>query len=363
MKKNHNNDQKSLEAIFNVPHTGLLTCDKNGHIEASNDCMSSFLGEPTEGLQGKSIYNYLDKANANIFSRFLQSESHGEMIIKLKSSSLSENEYELKIGKTGKGENYLITGFATPIPSPHQQQKNYYPEGSELQTQFLSIASHELKLPLAGLLSSLNLIERYLKSAGEEWRRFSYKDKVEKHLRTFKISLKTLQNITTEFLSINNIEQGKIQVHYEKLNLQQFLDKHKTYIIETLRPKQQLIYQYEACNSEILIDKYFLHSLIDNLIFNAIKYSHENSKISLNAIINGQTLSLNVKDEGIGIPILEQDKIFECFYRAKNVSNYEGTGLGLTITKKYVEMLGGSISVKSNVNKGSTFIISLPIKP
>ncbi|MFW5767879.1 MAG: ATP-binding protein [Bacteroidota bacterium] len=352
----------AIEAIFNTPHTGMLVCDQNGYIEAINKHMAKILGKPANKLKGERLYKYLDKTNADLLSGYLQANSDDVLFIQLKSQESPENKQKLKISASGEGENRLFSGIASPLPTSQEQQQKYQAELDELRSQFLSIASHELKLPLAGLLSSLNLIERYLHSAGEEWNRFSYKDKVEKHLITFKTSIRNLQNIINEFLSINNIEQGKIQPRYESFNLRRFLHKHQKYILETLNPKQELIYQCDTCDSEIITDKYFLHSIISNLIFNAIKYSPENSRISLIAKIDGQMLNLQVKDEGIGVPKSEQDKIFGHFYRAKNVINYEGTGLGLTITKKYIDMLGGKISLKSNTNQGSTFIILLPLK-
>jgi signal transduction histidine kinase len=97
------------------------------------------------------------------------------------------------------------------------------------------------------------------------------------------------------------------------------------------------------------------------MISNAIKYSNDNTSIDISLKKQANTLSIDVKDHGIGIPLEDQPHIFERFYRANNSGNMPGTGLGLSIVKKYVEILNGDISFSSTPNKGTTFHINIPI--
>ncbi|MGS0527091.1 sensor histidine kinase [Zobellia nedashkovskayae] len=109
------------------------------------------------------------------------------------------------------------------------------------------------------------------------------------------------------------------------------------------------------------LDPKLLRHIIYNLLSNAIKYSQENKKISLKIDTKNTNLFIEVTDEGIGIPTEDQGHLFQRFYRAKNASNYEGTGLGLNIVKQYVLLMEGSITFKSNLDQGTTFTIELPI--
>ena len=93
---------------------------------------------------------------------------------------------------------------------------------------------------------------------------------------------------------------------------------------------------------------------------NAIKYSPQNKSIYLSNIVADQNIIISIKDEGIGIPLIDQEHLFTRFFRANNVTNIQGTGLGLNIVKQYVEMLGGEISFVSKHEVGSTFIVKIP---
>lgn len=106
-------------------------------------------------------------------------------------------------------------------------------------------------------------------------------------------------------------------------------------------------------------DKRIVHIIMSNIIFNAIKYSPEDSPIDI-AIESGETITIKVVDQGIGIPHSEQKNIFSRFYRASNATHIQGTGIGLNIVKANLEGLGGTISFKSVENKGTTFVVKLP---
>jgi signal transduction histidine kinase len=105
------------------------------------------------------------------------------------------------------------------------------------------------------------------------------------------------------------------------------------------------------------MDRGILRNIITNLLSNAIKYSPEDKDIDFISMIEGNDLKFTIKDSGIGIPDEEQKYLFERFFRAKNASNIQGTGLGLNIVKKYVDLLGGEVSFSSAENEGTTFTV------
>ena len=235
-------------------------------------------------------------------------------------------------------------------------------ELNDLKNRFVSMASHEFRAPLAGLLSSVNLIERYTNSARKEWEAFRYHTHINKHLDLLKRALHNLQGILNEFLSVGQLEAGKLKSHPQTFKLDKFLKLHREQVLEIINPPQKLDYQCVDCNLEVHMDKNFLHNILNNLISNAKKYSPDNSTIKVKLHVKGDILYIAVEDQGKGIPKDQQSRIFDHFFRAENVANLQGTGLGLTITRKYVELMHGKLSFESQENNGSVFYVELPFK-
>ncbi|AEV98225.1 PAS/PAC sensor signal transduction histidine kinase [Niastella koreensis GR20-10] len=221
-------------------------------------------------------------------------------------------------------------------------------ELSELKSRFMSIASHEFRTPLTTILSSTSLIEQYTKEEQQESRK--------KHTERIKSSVKNLTDILSDFLSLDKLEQGKVQVVKEPLDLHEL----SASIIEELNgvlKKGQVILLFYEGRKKINQDKKILRNVLLNLLSNAIKYSEENKLISLSIEVENNQVLIKVKDEGIGIPEEEQKNLFGKFYRAKNATNIQGTGLGLNIVKRYIELLEGDITFVSRQNEGTVFTV------
>jgi PAS domain S-box-containing protein len=236
-------------------------------------------------------------------------------------------------------------------------------ELSEMKSRFLSIASHEFRTPLAGILSSLNLIKRYLDADQQAWAGFRNKAKIVNHLNKINESVQNLTAILQKFLALGNIEKGEIPVKYAKINLKENLEKQRLQIQEICKPGQKISYRHIGQRTTVALDKYLLKNILINLLSNAIHYSHENSEIQLISEVKTETVSIIVKDEGIGIPEAEQKRVFRRFFRANNAMTFqEGTGLGLNIVKNYVERMNGNITFESRENMGTTFYVTFPNK-
>ena len=224
-------------------------------------------------------------------------------------------------------------------------------ELSELKSRFMSIASHEFRTPLTTILSSTSLIEQYNKDGQQESRK--------KHTVRIKSSVKDLTDILNDFLSLDTLEQGKVQVIKEPMDLHELLSEIIEELNGTLKTGQAILLFYNG-RKKINQDKKILRNILLNLFSNAIKYSGENKPVSLFIDVENELVSIKVKDEGIGIPEEEQKNLFGMFYRARNSINIQGTGLGLNIVKRYVDLLGGNISFVSRQNEGTVFTVSLP---
>lgn len=225
---------------------------------------------------------------------------------------------------------------------------------NELKSRFVSMASHEFRTPLTTILSSTTLAERYTEA--------DQQDKREKHFKRIKTSVSTLTSILNDFLSLDKLEQGVIDVNLTEFNFSELIEEIVEEITSGLKTGQELIKQIKIDSPEIVSDRNVIKNIMNNLLSNASKYSTEGKPIELTIEKGNNNLLIKVKDHGIGIPKAEQEQLFGRFFRAKNVTNIQGTGLGLNIVKKYVELLNGDISFESEEEKGTTFIVNLPVK-
>ncbi|MEM9548961.1 MAG: PAS domain S-box protein [Bacteroidota bacterium] len=223
-------------------------------------------------------------------------------------------------------------------------------ELSELKSRFVSMASHEFRTPLTSILSSAALIGRYDKTEQQANR--------EKHINRIKSSVSNLTGILNDFLSLSKLEEGRVEVYLSELNLgllcQEVIEDTKS----LLKSKQTINHTVHGDNPVVIVDERILRNILFNLVSNAIKYSEEDINCSIHFEKN--YYQFDIEDRGIGIPIEDQKYLFSRFFRAGNVTNIQGTGLGLNIVKRYVEILGGEISFVSEHEVGTTFSVKIP---
>ena len=222
---------------------------------------------------------------------------------------------------------------------------------NELKSRFVSMASHEFRTPLSTILLSLSLIDQYSKTGDQ--------DKLQTHIKRIKSSVDNLTGILNDYLTLNNIEQNKVDVDYVRFNLRNFLVEIVQDMAGLLKAGQQIKYKHKG-EEEIMQGKKLLKNVLLNLLSNAIKYSEKNDDILLHTEVKDNVIYIKVKDKGIGIAKEEQQNLFKSFFRAKNAANIQGTGLGLTIVKRYVELLGGTVNLTSKIGKGTTVKVELP---
>ena len=228
-------------------------------------------------------------------------------------------------------------------------------ELSEMKSKFVSIASHELRTPLATILSSAELLEHYADGLSAD-------DKL-KMLHGIQGAVKRMNAMIEDVLIIGKAEAGALQFEPRPVDLADLCHK----VVEELRPgvaKQHTIsFEQQFQRGNLNLDEKLLRHILTNLLSNAVKYSPPGSTVSLQlAERDGQAL-IEVGDQGIGIPEEDQARLFESFHRASNVGTRQGTGLGLVIVKKAVELHGGTISIDSKVDAGTRISVRLPLAP
>ncbi|MGI9138394.1 MAG: PAS domain-containing sensor histidine kinase [Sediminibacterium sp.] len=226
-------------------------------------------------------------------------------------------------------------------------------EVNDLKSRFVSMASHEFRTPLSTVLSSISLLAKYNTTEDQPKR--------DKHIDRIKSSVKTLTDILNEFLSLGKIEEGKVEVKPELFNISEFINNITNEMNVLLKPGQEIKYEHTG-NTSTYTDGSLLKHVLINLISNAIKFSPDKAEILISCNVDNENTTIKVIDQGMGIPISDQIHLFERFFRATNATNIQGTGLGLHIVGRYIEILSGSISYQSELERGSTFKIVLPSK-
>ena len=224
---------------------------------------------------------------------------------------------------------------------------------NELKSRFISMTSHEFRTPLTAILGTTELIKHY----GQAWdtdKQHSYLDRIQKNV-------KHMTGMLDDVLVLSKADVGKIEFNPKPMDLTVFCHSLAEEFQLNTKRDQTIEFAVEGENSSTCADEKILRQILSNLLSNALKYSPEESIIRFDLKLSDEEAIFYVQDQGIGIPEVDQQHLFESFHRATNVGQIQGTGLGLAIVKKSVELHGGTITFDSIAEQGTTFIVNLPI--
>lgn len=384
MQKTETNNEE-LKALFNNAAIGILTVNQYGKIELANDFAIGQFGYSLEELQGNSIellipQRFRDK-HVEHRDGFLNKKSQsrpmgvGMDLFAIKKDGtefpveVSISSYETPTGKyaiafindiTIRKESELalkelnaqleqkVKDRTRSLSEALEKEK----ELNELKSRFVSIASHEFRTPLSTILSSAYLVSRYQKSEEQGNR--------DKHVSRIVSSVNMLNDILNDFLSVGKIEEGKIQLRITEFNIKELIDAIINEMQTILKPGQIVMHDYSG-NEMVMLEPSLIRHIVMNLLSNAIKFSPEHSSIEINCVHKPGQLVLAVRDHGMGISDEDKQHLFGRFFRGSNVTNIQGTGLGLHIVAKYAELMNGTIVCNSTLNNGTEFIISFDL--
>jgi PAS domain S-box-containing protein len=372
------------KAILNHAGACIIATDVHGVVQLFNSTAEEYLGySKSEVIDGVNVIRFHlaseIQANAAAFSKELGKIVTPDFnVLSAKSIDDLPNEHEwtyvrkdgttftvsLNVTTLRDAQN-TISGFLG-VAVDISEIKNYQnslqvalekeKQLGDLKSRFVTMASHEFRTPLSTILSSVSLIDKY--TSVEDV------DKREKHVKRIKSAVGNMKDILEDFLSLGKMEEGKIQLNPELLAPAELRDELEAVIQEMQRltkPSQQITHTFtvtEDCN----IDRKMLRHIMTNLISNAIKFSPEGSSVDVSCEHRKNELIFTIQDTGIGISEADQKHLFERFFRAENVSNIQGTGLGLHIISRYLDLVDGRIELMSELNKGTTFIVHIPQK-
>jgi len=222
---------------------------------------------------------------------------------------------------------------------------------NEIKGRFVSMASHEFRTPLSTVLSSASLLTKYTSEEDQ--------GKRDRHIKKIKDSVKHLNDILNDFLSLGKLDEGKVTADPSEFNGKEMIEDTIEEMKGLIKAGQQIEYSYTG-DEKLYSDKKLLKNILFNLFSNAIKFSDANSVIKLDWHTHAGTTTISIADKGIGISEEDQKHLFSSFFRGANASNIQGTGLGLHIVKRYIDLLGGTVKLHSELNKGTTVTVEFP---
>ncbi|WP_315790333.1 PAS domain S-box protein [Fischerella sp. JS2] len=266
-----------------------------------------------------------------------------------------------KLVRDDTGKPLEIVGYWTDINKRKQLEEELRTalekekELNELKSRFVTVISHEFRTPLSTILSSSELVEHYHHKWTEE--------KLLSHIHRIQNSVKHMTDMLNDVLVIGKAEVGRIDFKPTLLDLVEYCRDLLQELQQDVNTEHAIAFDCEYESISCHMDQKLLGHILRNLLTNAIKYSSNNSIITFTLTYQaGQVVVFEIKDKGIGIPQEDLPRLFESFHRAANVGNIPGTGLGLTIVKKCIDLQHGEIFVNSEVGVGTTFTVILPLK-
>jgi signal transduction histidine kinase len=221
-----------------------------------------------------------------------------------------------------------------------------------MKSRFVTLASHEFKTPLSVILSSVSLIDKYNTPGTEENRH--------RHVQRIKSNVNNLRQILNDFLSVEKLEAGIVKNNPVPADLVKLTSDVLADMENSCRGDQNILSEVHGEPRMVAVDTHLLQNILNNLVSNALKYSPSEGEVRLSLFFGVETVTYEVSDSGIGIPLEDQPHLFERFFRAGNTAGIPGTGLGLSIVKKYLDLMGGTIEVSSQSGAGTTFRTTLP---
>ena len=388
---------RRYEAVFANATIGIIVCSRAGTIVSANQMAHQQFGYPAEALHGQNIEDLVPGATGhyerlcdNFATRHqvdaMSTHRHetearhrdGSVFpveVSLSCFSLDDELYTVSyvLDITSKKDNdqalvahrlrverlnaeleqkvtdrtSALTSTLAELAKALAAEKKL----GELKSLFVSLASHEFRSPLTVVLSSASLLEQYPA--------FEQQSQRQLHVERIRQSVHHLNNILEEFLSVARIEEGRIIAHPERISLAEVLLDIVTELQGLLKTGQTIVREI-SCLEPVWLDASLLRKIIVNLLSNALKYSGENSVVTLRIDCSDNKITIKVVDQGIGISVADQTHLFERFFRARDVSYVPGTGLGLYIVAKYLELMGGTIDLQSTLDVGTTVTLRIP---
>lgn len=353
---------------------GVFQCDFDGNIITSNDTIMTMIDEVVPIEEGKPVNIFAivhDEDIGNLMAgadELKRTKMPQRGVVRLKPNKHGDVKYvdsyvwlqqDVDHGEVFTGR---ISDITEQMLKQEQMKKVIEKEKdlNELKSNFIHITSHELRTPLSVVLSSAEILDMILSMKEEERPEGvdpkQFTDSIVKEVRN-------ITDILNEMLMVSRIEKGKIQFRPEPIDLGYYLNAIAEEQYSPYEDGRTLNVDVQLKDAKAFIDIKLMRHAVANLINNAFKYSADKEAPILKASnCEDGGICIEVTDHGIGIPEADREMLFNSFFRASNVGNISGNGIGLMVVDHVMKVHGGKVEVKSEVNQGTTFTLVIPNK-
>jgi two-component system NtrC family sensor kinase len=331
-------ERSRLQTVFNNIHDSVMILSHENKILLVNPAMCRAFGLNAQTAVGKPVLDVI--AHPDVIALITRADTN---------EPYQYHEVSFPDGRVGNAQFTAIQSVGSALT---MQDITYLKEVDRIRSEFVHTVSHDLRSPLTSVIGYSELVER-VGPLNDDQRDF---------LGRIQDSIEHITSLINDLLDLGSIEAG-MDTHREFVQLEGIL-RYTIDMLEGQIKSKQIVVQTEIAPAlpALRANPIRLRQVLDNVVGNAIKYSHVNGKINLSIHSEENQVILKVTDQGPGIPASDQPHIFDKFYRGTNISSdVEGSGLGLAIVKNIVENHQGRIWVESTVGKGSSFFIVLPV--
>lgn len=363
------NSEGQLRSLLDTIPDLIWLKNTDGVYLSCNAKFERLYGAKEAEIIGKNDYDFIDKELADFFTRndrkaiengksttneervTYADDGHEEYLETVK-SPMYDSSGKL-IGVLGVGRDITERKHAEDILLHAKMDAE---TANRIKSEFLANMSHELRTPLNSIFGFSQLLNERVQGELNE-KQASYVSNIMK-------SSKHLIELINDILDLSKVEAGKMKLEREEFNIADLVEDTVSSMKPLAKNKNtDLITDIRISDSEIYADRKKIKDILYNLLSNAVKFTPENGRVSIKVNCDNETLDIEVSDTGIGISEMDQKKIFEPFRQVNSfmTREFEGTGLGLAIVKRYVELHSGTLSLKSEPGKGSTFSFDIPI--
>ncbi|MGX7108931.1 ATP-binding protein [Facklamia miroungae] len=341
-------EKQRLDGVLRHMTDGVIGTDRRGNILLVNDRALLLLGMYQNEAVGQPILEILGIDENYTLAKFLKGD-HEVLVNKFNDGIKTVLKCEFSVIRRETG---FVTGLVCVIQDVTEQEKN-----EQERRDFVSNVSHELRTPLTSI-----------KSYSEALIDGAWKDQTiaPEFLEVIQSESNRMIRMIGNLLDLSKLDGGQVKPNFEYVDFKRLvnyiLDRAEFTLESEDKPKYKIIRQLTRKEIYVEIDQDRITQVIDNLMNNAMKYSPDGSEIVVTLADYRDHVVFSVQDSGLGIPQKDLPYLFDRFYRVDKARSRQqgGTGLGLAISKEVIELHGGKIWVKSEENKGSTFLFSLP---
>jgi len=354
---------QTLRETSESAHVFIFMISKDGLMEYANEYACRVLGKDPSKVEGMPASQFFPgEFTINHLQKFSEVREFGRAVYTEGPFYQGEEQFWMSTWlapvQDDSGHLASVLGISRDITEQKKADESLQRalqkerKLGQFRNNYLSMTFHQLRTPLSTIMLSAGMLQKYSSKMNENQRN--------EQLNHIQEAATRLNNLLEDILSIGQVESARYACNPKNFDLVSFIEQVIAELSVNDLGKHTLVFQHQAEQFMVWLDPEALHHVLDNLLSNAIKYSPEKSQITTTLTVEEAYFYLEVSDQGIGIPEDDLQYLFQPFQRGSNAADYPGTGIGLTIIQQAVEIMNGSVSVKSAVGKGTTFTVKLP---